>query len=80
MHELAIVESIMELVENAAAGQKILKVTVEVGLLTCVSPEALSFGFSLLAEGTIAHGAEFDIRRVAGDQLSVKSIEVEGHA
>jgi hydrogenase nickel incorporation protein HypA/HybF len=80
MHELAIVESIMELVENAAAGQRVLKVTVDVGLLTCVSPEALSFGFSLLAEGTPADGAEFEIRRVPGDQLNVKSIEVEGTA
>jgi len=78
MHELAIVESIMELVGNAAAGQKVLKVTVEVGRLTCVSPEALEFGFSLLAEGTSADGAELEIMRVAGNQLNVKSIEVEG--
>jgi hydrogenase nickel incorporation protein HypA/HybF len=80
MHELAIAENIVALANEAAAGRRVLKVTVEIGAQTCVSAEALAFSFDLVAEATAVEGAELAIRPVAGDALSVKSIEVEESA
>jgi Zn finger protein HypA/HybF involved in hydrogenase expression len=78
MHELAIAESIVEMVGETAAGRRVFKVIVEIGAESCVSCEALEFSIHLVAEGTPAKNAVFDIRPVAGDTLNVKSIEVEG--
>jgi hydrogenase nickel incorporation protein HypA/HybF len=80
MHELAVAEGIVSLVEEAAAGRFVFKVTVEVGDQSCVSREALAFSFSLVAEGTLADGAELEIRPTPGDELNIKSIEVEEKA
>ncbi|CAN2536646.1 Hydrogenase+maturation+factor+metallochaperone+HypA [Methylocapsa aurea] len=80
MHELAIAESVAEMVDEVAAGRRVLRVTIEIGALTCVSGEALAFSFALVADGTAAQGAELDIRPVAGDALNLKSMEIEGSA
>jgi hydrogenase nickel incorporation protein HypA/HybF len=77
MHELAIAQSIVEMVDETAARQRVRKVTIEIGALTCVSPDALRFSFGLVAEGSAADGAELEIRSVPGDALNVKSMEVE---
>jgi hydrogenase nickel incorporation protein HypA/HybF len=80
MHELAIAESLVGMVDETAAGRRVLRVTIEIGALTCVSGEALAFSFGLAAEGTAAEGAQLDIRPVAGDALNLKSMEIEGTA
>jgi hydrogenase nickel incorporation protein HypA/HybF len=77
MHELAVAESLVSIIEETAAGRRVVKVTLEVGKLTCVSVEALSFSFDLAAEGTAAHGAELKVRRTPGDALNLKSMELE---
>jgi hydrogenase nickel incorporation protein HypA/HybF len=77
MHELAVAQSIVEKVEETAAGRKVRRVIVEIGERSCVSGEALSFSFGLVAEGTSVHGAMLDIVAVAGDALNLKSMEVE---
>jgi hydrogenase nickel incorporation protein HypA/HybF len=77
MHELAVAESIVSMVDEAAAGRRVRKVTLEIGAGSCVSPEALAFGFGLVAEGTAAQGAELVIVPTAGDALNLKSMEVE---
>lgn len=64
MHEMAIVESIMEIIEHQAAmhnAKKIVKVSLEFGALTGVMPEAINFGFEVLSKGGIAEGAVVDI-------------------
>jgi Zn finger protein HypA/HybF involved in hydrogenase expression len=78
MHELAIAESIVEMIGETAAGRLVVKVIVEIGTESCVSCEALEFSIGLVAEGTLAENAVFDIRPVAGDALNLKSMEVEG--
>ena len=66
MHELAIAQSVVDAVCDHAAGRAVYRVTVEVGVLTAVVPDALRFAFDIAAEGTVADGAILDIRCVPG--------------
>ncbi|MGH7073403.1 MAG: hydrogenase maturation nickel metallochaperone HypA [Stellaceae bacterium] len=77
MHELAVAESIVAMVDDTAAGRRVRRITVEIGTASCVSAEALTFCLGLVAEGTAAQGAPFDIVTVAGERLNLKSMEVE---
>jgi len=55
MHELSIASAILDAVRNEAEkrpGSHVTKVGVRVGVLSGVEPEALSFGFSALVQGT----------------------------
>ncbi|NOY13952.1 MAG: hydrogenase maturation nickel metallochaperone HypA [Deltaproteobacteria bacterium] len=67
MHELGITQSIVEIAERTAAKQqatKILSVTVEVGSLSGVVPEALEFCFEACTNGTLLEGAQLLIKRI----------------
>ncbi|GGL39626.1 hydrogenase maturation nickel metallochaperone HypA/HybF [Nocardia jinanensis] len=66
MHELAIAQSVIDAVCDHAAGRAVYHVTVDVGVLTAVVPDALRFAFEIAAEGTVADGANLDIRSVPG--------------
>lgn len=77
MHELAIAQNIVEKAAETAAGRKVRRITVEIGHDSCVSGEALTFSFGLVAEGTAAEGAMLDIRAVPGAALNLKNMEVE---
>jgi len=77
MHELAVADSLVSMIAETAAGRRVVKVTLEVGELSCVSLEALSFSFDLVSEGTAAQGAQLDVRRTSGDALNLKSLELE---
>ncbi len=64
MHEMAIVQNILEILEQEAKlynAKKIVRVSLEFGALTGVMPAAITFGFEVLAKGGIAEGAEVDI-------------------
>jgi hydrogenase nickel incorporation protein HypA/HybF len=66
MHELSIACSIVELVAEAARGRKVQRVTLEIGKLSGVVPEAIVFCFPEVARGTSAEAACLDIREVEG--------------
>jgi len=66
MHELAIAEAIIALVEDATPGQHVVTVTVEIGALSGVSREALQFALPFAAEGTAGEKAVFDLIEVGG--------------
>jgi hydrogenase nickel incorporation protein HypA/HybF len=66
MHELSITASIVEACSERAAGARVRRVTVEIGRLTCVLPDALRFCFDICAQGTAAEGAELEIIEIAG--------------
>src|SRR6478735_3894405 len=66
MHELALTQSIVEMVAEHAQGRTVKRVTLEVGKLTCVMPDALRFCFDLVAAGTALDGAKLDIREIEG--------------
>jgi hydrogenase nickel incorporation protein HypA/HybF len=55
MHELSIADAILDAVRQEAEkhpGAHVTKVCVRIGALSGVEPEALSFGFSVLVQGT----------------------------
>jgi len=70
----------VEMIGETAMGRRVMKVTVEIGSLSCVSREALAFSFAIVAEGTAVEGAELELRDVDGEVLIVKSMEVGGTA
>jgi hydrogenase nickel incorporation protein HypA/HybF len=65
MHELAIVEALIDQVQKELdrAGQKgrVLKLELSIGRLSGVHPESVRFAFGLLASGTIVENAELVI-------------------
>ncbi|MEV6348795.1 hydrogenase maturation nickel metallochaperone HypA [Actinoplanes sp. NPDC051851] len=61
MHELALAESIVTTVCERAAGRPVHRITVRIGALTAVLPEAMRFCFELASSGTEAEGAVLDI-------------------
>ena len=68
MHELSIAQALLEQVEAAAAKEKstrVVRVVIAVGALSGVEPEALRSIFPLVAEETVAAGAELVIEQVA---------------
>lgn len=71
MHELSIVESLLEMCESQALDaqenkRRIAKAVVAVGSLSCVEPEALRFCFDACKAGTQAEGATLEIELEAG--------------
>jgi len=64
MHELSLMESLIELAEAEARAhhaERIRIVRVEVGALALIDSEALRFCFDAVAEETLARGAQFEI-------------------
>ncbi len=53
MHELGITRSIVGIVAERAGGQKVLRVSVEVGRLSGLLPEAIRFCFDICAKDTL---------------------------
>ncbi|MEV0030143.1 hydrogenase maturation nickel metallochaperone HypA [Nocardia sp. NPDC050793] len=66
MHEMAITQSVVDTVCEHAAGRRVHSVTVEVGALCAIVPEAMRFCFELATEGTDAEGAALVIQTVPG--------------
>lgn len=66
MHELGITQNIVAIVSEAANGRKVRRVTLEIGELSGVMADAVSFCFDVVAQGTVLEGAELDIRAVPG--------------
>ena len=64
MHELSLTRSIVEMVGAAAGGRRVRGVTLEIGVLAAVIPEAIEFCFPEVAKGTLLEGAALEIRRV----------------
>lgn len=110
MHELAVTESIVEACSEHADGARVLRVTLEIGTLSCVMPDALRFCYEVAVAGTPLDGSELEIisipavsrcrdcgndvtmddilavctcgsvnleRPRGGDQLTIKSMEIE---
>ena len=60
MHEMSLAEGILLLVEETAAregAQRVKAVYIEIGQLSAVEPEALSFCFDVVTRGSVAEGA-----------------------
>ncbi|MDO9047945.1 MAG: hydrogenase maturation nickel metallochaperone HypA [Methylobacter sp.] len=69
MHELSLLENVREILENHAVSQKfskVTKVTLEIGKLSSVEPDALRFGFDVVMKDSLAENAELIISDIAG--------------
>ena len=66
MHELSITRSVVAIVSERAAGQRITRVRLDIGRLSGIVPEAVRFCFDICAAGTPAEGAALEIVEIAG--------------
>jgi hydrogenase nickel incorporation protein HypA/HybF len=64
MHELAIVQGIVDICEQHADGRRVQSVTIEIGSLSGVVPEALEFCFEAATNGTLLENARLEVERV----------------
>ena len=64
MHEMALAQSIVDIIEAEASRQqfdRVSRITLEIGTLSCVDAHALEFGLDAVAKGTKAEGAHIEI-------------------
>lgn len=66
MHEMSITQSVVEICRDNAAGRRVVAVTMEIGQLSGVVPEAVEFCFAACSAGTCLEGARLEIIQVAG--------------
>ena len=66
MHELGITENIVTIAVQYAAGLPVKQVTVEIGQLSAVMPDAIRFCFDVCCRGTVLEGATLEIIEVPG--------------
>lgn len=66
MHELSLTRNIVALCSERADGRRVRRVTLEIGALSCVLPEALRFCYGVCTDGTLLAGSTLDIVCVAG--------------
>ena len=70
MHEMALAEGVLQLVEETAMrekAQRVKLVVLEIGRLSSVEPEAMKFCFEAVTSGGIAQGAALEIVVVPGE-------------
>ena len=65
MHEVSIVEALIDQVEGevarAGASGKVTRLALSIGRLSGVQPDSIRFAFQLLSPGTITEGADLEI-------------------
>jgi hydrogenase nickel incorporation protein HypA/HybF len=66
VHELSITRNIVDIVGEHARGQKVLRVTLEVGRLSGLVSDAICFCFDICTQGTALEGATLQIVDVEG--------------
>ncbi len=66
MHELGIAQSIVEMVGERAGEARVHRLTLVIGRLSGVIPDALRFCFDICTEGTVLEGAILEILEPAG--------------
>jgi hydrogenase nickel incorporation protein HypA/HybF len=69
MHEMALCESILQLIAEQARTQsfsRVRTVWLEIGSLAAVEVPALRFGFDVVTRGSVAEGAALDITEIPG--------------
>ena len=61
MHELGITQNIVAIATEHANGAKVQRISLEIGQLTAIMPEAIRFCFDICAQGTVLAGATLEI-------------------
>jgi hydrogenase nickel incorporation protein HypA/HybF len=76
MHELSITQSIVAICAEQAGAARVTRVTLEIGDLAAIVPDALRFCFELCAQDTVLQGAQLEIVDVPGLELKIRQMEV----
>jgi hydrogenase nickel incorporation protein HypA/HybF len=66
VHELSIANSVVEVCAERAMGARVLRVTLEIGRLSAVLPDAIRFCFDVCAKDTVVEGAALEIVETPG--------------
>jgi len=66
MHELGITRNIVAIVREHAGEGRVTRVTLEIGKLSAVMPDAIRFCFDICSKDTPLEGAELEIREIDG--------------
>ena len=67
MHEAALAQELLSLIERVAVENRARQVTaaaLALGELSCVEPTALSFAFEVASRGTLAEGCRLEIEQI----------------
>jgi hydrogenase nickel incorporation protein HypA/HybF len=70
VHELALAESAIQLIEDAARRERFRRARVvhmEIGALSCVDADAFRFAFEAASTGSCAEGARLEIVEIGGE-------------
>ena len=85
MHESSLIPGLVRAAVEAAqpaAGAQVRSVTIEVGVLSGISPAHLRDHFAAAAAGTVLEGADLEIRETdagaGAATVALRSITVEG--
>jgi hydrogenase nickel incorporation protein HypA/HybF len=66
MHELGITQNIVAIVNEYAQGSKVSRVSLEIGKLSAIMPDAIKFCFDICSQGTVLAGATLEIIEIPG--------------
>jgi hydrogenase nickel incorporation protein HypA/HybF len=69
MHELSLLENVRDILEQHARAERftqVTQITLEIGTLSCIEPQALRFGFDVVMNGSLAEHAELVITELMG--------------
>ncbi len=66
MHELAIIQSVVDMVVERTAGRQVATVHITVGQLSGVVPDAMQFCYEIVTAGTPLVGSSLAIDATAG--------------
>lgn len=66
VHELGIVQEVVEIVSEASRGARVTRIVLEIGNLSTVLPDAVRFCFDLATAGTVLEGATLEIIEIPG--------------
>ena len=66
MHELAITQSIVDIVSEKALSRQVIRVKLAIGKLSAIEPDAVQFCFDVCTKGTYAEGAALEIDHIEG--------------
>lgn len=70
MHEMALAEGVLQILEDAATAQSFTRVKtvwLEIGQLSSVEPEAMRFCFDAVTRDSLAAGARLEIVAIPGE-------------
>ena len=66
MHELGITRSMVAICAENSNGALAKRVTLEIGKLSAIMPDAVRFCFDICAKGTVVEGATLEILEISG--------------